>query len=371
MNKNHASGEDEIAGIIPVQSSVSNSREDADQMNKSALSTAHEYWNLTNEQVIMRDRYGMTIVIDPTNVRDRKPTTREFIIFEHLLLGEGCSFDLANITLGKSEMGDTEHLSKLKQKDIEAWVERQRERSVRSTDTMRKRYRTVISSADLIKGIYVPSIDRVLYLASSRRIYHHPDSVVGKLLQRKNETIQQGYNFNIEIFDGTGNITERWIRQGKMTFKIPVDRSGVHPDGVRVTCTGADMRSTEQFLSLEEANEEIGLFKSREDALGFDEESEIRKRNLELEREIEELKMAAQKESIENKRKEQFYEREKSQRTHENFQEKSETEHNQFKEKSKHEQQVLRNKNVLEFIKFVPAVITAITGLVLVFRKKS
>lgn len=370
MNKNHANDTDRLAGSAPMKSSVSNSKEEADQMNKSSIATAHEYWNLTNEQVIMRDRYGMTMVIDPTNSKDRKPTTREFIIFEHLMVGDGCTFDMSGIKLGNNPEESDEHLAVMKRTDFEAWEETRRTRGGRPTDVIRKRYKTVITAADLQRGVYVPSIDRVLYLATAKHIYHHPESVVGRLLAKKSTGGSfTGFNFSVEIFDGKGNITERWAKHGKFSFRIPINREGIEPDGVRITCTGADNRVSEQFLSIEEATDQLGIFKSKEDADNFNEDAEMKRRNLELEKEIESLKNQTQKEAFENKRKEQFYERDKSERTYQYSREKSDTEHEQFREKSAYETSSMHRKNALEVIKFIPAVITAITGLILVFHK--
>lgn len=371
MNTNQANGTDRLAGSVPMKSSVSTSTEDREYSNDSALALGFTVKNLTKEQLIIRDRYGMTYVIDPTNMEDRKPTARELIIYHHFCVDHRCTIDVTGLRLRNNFEETDEKIAKLREEDFEDWTTPELIRS-RAKNTQRKKlYKTVISVDDLTNdGAYIESIDMVVYLASSRHTYHHPESVIGRMLRKNsNKTVNLGFTFNIEIFDSKNSITDRWIRQGKMAMRVGINREGIEQDGARIRCTAADGRISEDFIPLDELSEQLGIYKSKEDALQHDINEEMKETNLRLEKEIEDLKRQTQREGFENKRKEQFYERDKTERTHTYSREKADTEHEQFKQKAEYESQSLNRKNIIEILKFVPSVITAVTGLILVFGK--
>ncbi len=357
MSTISVNGDHKVARKAPMRSSVSYSSEDREKQSGSPIIFSTGFWNLTGEQVIMRDRFGLTVIIEPTNIEDRKPTTREFIIFERISVGIGCAFETNQMDIKPSSEA-SEDIVSLTKVGIDNITEKYSQKTRRNVDHDRVTHRTVIEAETLREGVYVPSVDKVFYLASSKHIYHHPESVEGRVLSNITPGKNKGFELTIEIFDKDGVLGDRWTVANGFPYRITPNRDGIEEDGVRITIRGSTSQPSVNNFELKDANENIGLFKTREEAVNFDPDDVYKRKNLELEKEINDIKARAQREAAENKRTEQFYESDKQK-----------TDHEHYKEKTQYEKDSMRRKNTYEILKLVPAMVTAIATIIIIWNK--
>lgn len=356
-----------------------NDARDLEFIGQSGVSFHTRIVNLTGERIVIKDRFGMEITMDPSNVNIHRHGYRELIIYEHHGFSH-YTYPVSDIDLDKPDEAISTCTSQVHKKNIEEIRAKRAALNFRQsvTGVDISAVKGVITLDQLRTGIYVPSIDRIIFLVTSKKTYHHPQSSKGRMIIKK--CLAGGtehFSFSIAIHDKNSTIDCRWINVNGVVHRIPVIRDGRYADSIVAEFIGDNNTSTSMTYTIEEGTENLRLFSSREEALKYgDLKTELErareKELLDAQKEVENLKIKLEKQKLlnselgaENKRIDHMYDREKSDMD----KEKSNMDHENFKEKSDMDKQAQRRKAFYEFLKIVPAIITAGISLVILLKK--
>lgn len=377
---------------------------DLDYINEASINIRARIVNLTNETIIVRDRFGLTISIEPVNPYIRRYTKREVLVFEELDFSNESYPDLSGLDGVEKEL-DVKCPSELHWLNINKVLDKRRGANYRSSRTGydSSRVKGSIDYDSLISGVYLPSIDRVIYLASSASVFHHPESEMGQAIRRKAMSGKfRNFTFNIEVCDSKSSIDCRYININGEIHRIPIDRSGAKGDGIRVMYQADDNHQTFKSYTLEEGTEKLRLYTNQEAAILYGDLKSVNDNNrakelLEAQRELENLRLKLERQKLENqeqaskiKHMEQIYESDKLRSDHERYREKTYNEyekakmdqekakmdrekstmdHENYKEKSDMEKANQRRKYFYEFLKMIPAIVSATVTVIVLFKK--
>lgn len=123
------------------------------------------------------------------------------------------------------------------------------------------------------RNLYVENRDVVISLNDIDSAPHHPFSNGELLLERYKELTENknSIGFTVEIVDNTGDIAPRYIYASKRLFRVTPHEDKLRESGVYIGYTdfhgGLERVTRTEHLTLEEATEKIGLYKTREEAL--------------------------------------------------------------------------------------------------------
>lgn len=367
MSNLHIDQENRVAST-GTATSADRYSEAQDLATRNSACSGYRRWivNLTNEDIIQKDRHGFTVTLEPCNLQSRRPSARELIIFEQYAFGGQAHPSLDAMTTLQSKSETTLSPNEVLRNGVEAIITKRNDRNyqLRNTSEDYVNIKSVFNKKDLQDGIYIPGVDLVFYLATSKHIYHHPDSEEGRIIRdRARLGNYSGFNFEITIHDNTSEISERWINLNGFVTKIPIIRNGVSPNHIKVIYTGDDGSCTSRILTIEEGTKDLRLYSSKEEATKYgdlkeDEKAKREREAMEQAELIEKLKLANQKTNAENKHTEHMYDKEKKERDHQDY-----------KEKSDMEREAQRRKNMHEILKIIPAIITATVSIILFIRK--
>lgn len=399
MNKYYIGDYDHIPqeGQYDEVTELDNNR-DLDFINASGLSFQTRISNLTGENIIVKDRFGIEYVIEPTNINLRRFSEREVQVYETIGYAHYTYINIDHISPPKDKVPFT-CVSQVHRENISTINQKRADTNFRRTHTGydSSGVKCVIKYESLKRGIYVPSIDKVMYLANNKKSMHHPESIKGRLIRKKAMTGQhEHFAFNITIHDKHSSIDCRYINVNGQIHKIPVIRDGRYDDGISVDYLGEGDSYTSSRYSLMEGTEVLRLYGSREEAEKYgDLKSEIEAKRaadlLEAQKEVEVLKLRlerfkfeTQEQAAKIKHMEQMYESEKMHKDHERYREKNANErdkyaydrekadmdHENYKEKSDMDKRNQRRKNFYEVLKIIPAIISASITIFVLFKKK-
>lgn len=367
MSKLRIDQENRVA-VTGTATSSDRYSEAQDLATRNKACTGYRRWivNLTNEDVIQKDRFGFEITLEPCNIQSRRSSARELVIFEQYAFGGQAHPTVDGMAIKQAKTDDALSTQEVLRNGVESIINKRNDPNYRPRESTEDyvNIKSVFSKNDLRDGIYIPGVDLVFYLATSKHIYHHPDSAEGRAIRdRARLGNHDGFTFEITIYDNTSEISERWINLNGFVTKIPIVRNGVGTNHIKVIYTGDDGSCTSRILPIKEGTDELRLYSSKEEAVKYGDlkEDEKVKREQEILRqaeEIERLKLANQKVNAENKHTEHMYDKEKKERDHQDY-----------KEKSDMEREAQRRKNLHEILKMVPAIITATVSIILFIRK--
>lgn len=250
-------------------------------------------------------------------------------------------------------------------------------------------YRTITKeSLDKAGGsIYLHEEDVVFTCMDSRDdIALHPESHEGRLIRHrrsdlnKSSEYSEGSNFiyTIKIIDRCGVIGPRWIRMNRSIFRIDPITESDKPDGVYIMAPKGHDSATQvhasviDHLQTEDEFEKVGLFRTYKEAVNSDSEyliklneidarlrvseNSLERANSDKDRLAHELEMASLK-AAQDKVK------------HEQDIEKLRAELDLLKQKQQYEKSSSFRKNLLDFLKSVPALLTAGIAAFMAIRK--
>jgi hypothetical protein len=142
-------------------------------------------------------------------------------------------------------------------------------------------------------SLYIPELDIVLAVGNQINQLAHPFTISGMLDEFKHlHHLQDGLNVNIILVDNSRSRGDRYVNLLGAVHRVPRVEMAGKPDGVYIAhpippqSGGIKTESMSRFLTFEEAEKELGLYKTIEEAQthGYSKEA-LERENLQLKRE--------------------------------------------------------------------------------------
>jgi len=344
---------------------------------------------------INQTRWALTVV-DRNNIKHRisnspTPYTQEFIIRDEYLVPPSAFSDLQRLFLEKANDSEYADLRVFQEAFYKQYEERKFTPLTLTLDC-------VVTEARLkeYRTLYIANRDVMISLEPPGIVPDHPYSyaaiIQGRYMESANTV--HGLTFSIELIDNEQQVSDRYIYLAKQVFHLRPQRDILRASGVYVGITEQDAHghptvSTACF-SLEEAEEKLGLFKTREEALSGGDVKSLRQehvaelnhqhslRQLELKQVEQQLKEEAERMKVEQlerdmkaKEEQTKWEQEKIRMDAEMQRMKARMEEERMRRESHYEQRSYERKDEHEWFKFVSAALVASLGIVAIIMKKS
>lgn len=221
------------------------------------------------------------------------------------------------------------------------------------------------------KHIYNPETDILIKLGAYNEAHPHPFSHEGHSINDYKESIKNKKvsGVFIELIDNENNINNRYTYMAKQLISIPVLKDKNKKSGVYFTKAEYDRLDeahvTPSYYTYDEAENMLGIYKTREDAVTNGNPETIIKADLaNKEKEILQIKHETSLRDLENKRIIGDMELEIERLKRSNALVKEDLEINKARRNDYYEDRSVTRKDNQEFIKYAPA---AIAGLLTIF----
>lgn len=237
-------------------------------------------------------------------------------------------------------------------------------------------------------SVYYHELDTVFSLYNLDRCPPHPYSAAGRDLCLVEATPSKiGFHYGIEIIDNAGKYGDRYLNIGNKVYRAPVHKDSTRRDGVYIVANEPVLGEIEaserevQYYPFEVAEEQVGLYRTPEEALNLGDLSQARKEELtNLEHEIqkgkaelmrERQKFEAEMMDKERALKEAEIERDRNARVIEEL--RADQEHKLKLERERvkdyYDDKSYERKDNNEILKFIPAVVVGIGAVIVAFKK--
>lgn len=320
------------------------------------------YYNYTGRDICVGLRNGFKFPILSTTTLGRD----DFTVRVEFTLRDQAKDTVANQILFSNE-GSCDGLSELKI-------------TVKDNIDPLSRYHEVILEYSLTRdqlysqtqGCYIEDLDILVGFTSDIGQIVHPFSREGRIIYNsfeERETSKTGFSLDYEFVNNHSHIDRLYVRMGTNVHALPGIKDAYREDGLYVRY-GSHSSITHVTLDDDENLESYGVFKSYSDALDFNVEMMNNKRKIELARieaelkekvlEITRLKNEFEREKIELEAKYQ-----QDLREAELEYKRKEYRMNEEKARMKdyYEERSYTRKDNSEWLKSIPAVLTAIAGI--------
>ena len=350
------------------------------------------YFNSLRTPVTIVMRSGLSFLITPSVSRSNK----DFVVKESYTYGSDVIPDVRKL------LHEVNEDSSSYQKALKAAIDNRSERVGCGKTRFAVEHRFSEEELGSHGGsIYVPELDIVISILAHHMVPPHPYSCEGnrRKMITEDDTINRlgVFGYSIRIIDNKGVFGNRYVNMSGECFKVAIVKDINLRDGVYVTSSGlatgdhyaAPPRCN--FYTLEEADKELKLYRSYEEAMTLGDvyaakERELEEFRLQVKREEEELKRRRMQreedhkatefrlaeEKAELERRERELEQETTRRMTELKEQQAALDHARqielIKTKSHYETRSLRRKDTSEAIKFIPALIGGGLGLWAVLR---
>jgi len=237
-------------------------------------------------------------------------------------------------------------------------------------------------------SVYYHELDIVVSLMSSDKSPPHPYSAAGRdLCLVESAPSKIGFNYGIEIIDNAGKYGDRYLNIGNKVYRAPAEKDSTKRDGVYIVANEpvigeVDMSEREvQYYPFEMAEEQVGLYRTPEEALNLGDLSQARKEELvQLEHELQIGKAELNKERQEHEAamldkqralREAEVERDRQARVIEEM--RADHEHRLKLERERvkdyYDDKSYERKDKSETLKFIPAIVVGIGGALMAIKK--
>jgi hypothetical protein len=257
---------------------------------ESLFSQVTRYTNHLSQQVAMRLRSGLLVTFPVMQGQQRERSQNgefEFVISREYVFQRTSFLDAANFFAGVTEQHSLE-LQALR--DIYLKHYKEVNPSQREIRCMFEHYFTEDELKRLGGQFYHHEMDAVFSLGRAIP-FEHPHSSEGQAIAAKDSANhvadQYGFVFTVEIIDATSKYGERYVCICGQVYKI-VPKHGVNkPDGIYIVSSSPTVgKMTTNEIVIEtyafgEAEKQLGLFHSYEEALANGDQALARKRELE------------------------------------------------------------------------------------------
>lgn len=234
---------------------------------------------------------------------------------------------------------------------------------------------------------YHDALDMVFLYGEGEFPYAHPYSELGKkeemLATAQGIKNERGFVFSVEIIDSAGKYGDRFVSICNKVYKVVARSDNNKPDGIYIVSNTPTVgrktidELTIEIYAFEDAEKQLGLYKTYEDALSFGDMAAARKRETaQLDHEIQLMKAQALKDKMALESAQAERDRVLREQEHERAMNKSllddmkaRLEHLQEMErmraKEQFEQRSNDRKESSEMIKYIPLILTAIGTLIM------
>lgn len=341
-------------------------------------------YNNTGQNIQVADRSGVPISIPPSGHK-----TNDVVIYKTYDITQRCRID-PRLLFKEREIYDLEVKAYERSIDFVLQGDKFSGRQIRVA------YR--IQKNDLSYGgldtCYVQELDLVISVGDNALSDLHPfcrkasrDIIIEHTYNARKRA---GATFSIKIVSNDGKIDPRYINIAGTVYKIIPETDNSLHNGVYI-CTTSPMDDSsdrvffEKHIQLEEAEKKYRLFNTYERALNLGDEfaakeyelkeQQLKFKKQEHDRELERLEL---KRELEAKKHElaiitEYRRNERDlvehERTMQMYRERDITEQNAARRKEYYEDKSYRRKDFLEFLKYIPAILTTVTGALMAWFK--
>lgn len=343
-------------------------------------STTVEYYNGTRYPITIGDRTGVRTTLRPNNQHEHlwvgSNAHGYLLVRVRRLFNHDAMVNLTDLwhadgtplqSMEVEPLNDGMVLHKeLRNKDIGARY------GGRTVVTLEYRF----SEAEFTENggnLYCPELDLVISSLEPEVVPPHPYNLIGnrQLMFKEDPAMRAltGFQFRLLLIDNAQRFGDRFIFFNGSIHRIKPERSGILRDGVWLFSSPPvkdnKVMPTEacaQWIPLEEMDVRLNLFRTYEEALTKG-TAEARAEQLEREKmEIQLLINQEKRDRIEAERKLQV-------ETHARNREMAEYQREITLLKDKLEMRMQKRKETIDWLKFIPAVLTGLAGLFIGFTK--
>lgn len=236
-------------------------------------------------------------------------------------------------------------------------------------------YQLEINDIRELDILYLPEADILVNFGCYNTSYPHPFSSEGTALFEYTEVIKNKKISGIfaEIIDNENNIKNRYMYVAKQLLELPVKKDKNKASGVYFSKANNDrldeVHIKPEFYSFDKAEEELGLYKTKEEALTGGNPEHISKQDLiNKEQELIELKHRLNKTDIENKETINTLELKLEKLKKENSSIKEKHEKRKIVRNDYYEEKSQIRKDNSEFIKYAPAAIAGLLAVLAIYN---
>lgn len=342
-------------------------------------STTIEYYNGTRYQVTIGDRTGVRTTLKPNTVHTNKWVGSDahgiFIVRVRRMFKSEAIVDLTDLW---HEDGTPLHSM-----DVEPLNDGMvLHKELRDEDIGGMRGRILVTleyrfgeREFLDKGgsLYCPELDLVLSTLDPAVVPPHPYNLVGnrQLMFKEDPAMRAmvGFQYRLLIIDNALRYGDRYMFLNGQIHRIKPERSGILRDGAWLFSTPPvkdnhthPIEATAKWIPLEEMDEALNLYRTYEEAITKG-TAEARAERLETE------KLDIQLTLNKDKRERIELERKLQEESHARARETAEYTRRLTLLKDQLEIRAQKRKDTMDWLKFIPGVLTGIAGLILALAK--
>lgn len=221
--------------------------------------------------VIIRHRNGLSVTVPPVDrILDE---SRSFDIFERLRKDTGVKFN-AGPVLDEAD-GILNPLDAIR----ESMALTASNTSYHAFDEAVLKYSLSLELFEKNSyGVYINELDLCISRADSHYTYLHPYSEEGLALAERIVGSHSSLEFRIEIVDSKRQLGDRWVNINGMVYHISAMSDTTRQDAVYIIARCGVHKSQLTSYALDEADEKLNLFRTRQEAIELGQSREVAER---------------------------------------------------------------------------------------------
>lgn len=238
--------------------------------NRATFSKRIDVLNLTNENILIRDKRGMEYHLEPSNYKMNLPSFFGVYIFEEVSFDNTVKYNNSQLSVsGKSYEMLEDVYNKIMRDEFDKILEERTNTHMRTSRMERVVVRHDIPLQLLEEGggVFLDTCDYVVSLERSKFRFHHPESKVGIELQKADQENTNSFNYGIEIVDRYNRIGNRWVNilGSVRRIKNIMSSNEMRKDGIYIEITTPDGIERLQY-ELTDGISKVGLYVTEEEA---------------------------------------------------------------------------------------------------------
>lgn len=250
------------------------------------------YINNTKKIIRVKLRSGLDLIVPAAPIRSPQSRQGEFIVEQELVVSPSCTTAMNNYFSGLSDdvAETTEVLEVFRETYLKVYATVYEFNSPRDVKCVIEHVFTDKELAATDGIFYHDELDCLFKFGEDPFDIPHPHTPAGRQLtsEEAGKVLhdQHGFVFWVEIIDNLGKYGDRYLPICNKIFKIPARTDKNRPDGLYIVSskpTNGKINPNEvtsSFSPLEEAEKELGFYRSHEEALAHGDMAGLRKREL-------------------------------------------------------------------------------------------
>jgi hypothetical protein len=346
------------------------------KINHSPIETRLTYLNHTNHPITVEWRSGLKCVLRP----EPNFETNKLIVRVEITIHPQVKLDIQRVLSAVTDAASAE------MKAMRTSFNLSLKAGHYGSIVMILDYSLTVEQLRQFGGsVYYHEVDCVFSLLSLEHSPPHPHSPAGRnlcLIDADGDGNMTGFRYSIEIIDNAGKFGDRYLNIGNKVYRAPAQKDHERRDGVYVVSNEPVEGQIEmserkvQLYSFEQAKEQLGLYRTPEEAMNLGDVSQAKKEellNLEHQIQVEKAELARERQQHEK----EMLDKEKALKEAEEARDRnarvidemrSEQEHRQKLERERvkdyYEDRSYERKDSNETLKFLPTLILGIGAAV-------